>query len=202
MTATIVGAQLGDEGKGGIVDLLGETADVVVRYQGGDNAGHTVVTGDEEYKLSLVPSGSVRGRVGVLGNGCVINPRTLFEEIDALAERGLEADVRLAERAHVICPSHRQLDGIEEAAKDEADTKVGTTGRGIGPTYGTRLDGGGSVSPTCSIATDSATASSTCSATTGGWHATCTTSSRARPSTWIPSTRSTEPTVDGSPRRT
>ncbi|MFB6233127.1 MAG: adenylosuccinate synthase [Haloarculaceae archaeon] len=135
MTVTIVGAQLGDEGKGGVVDLLGEPAELVVRYQGGDNAGHTVVHGGEEYKLSLVPSGAIRGKVGVLGNGCVVNPRTLFAELDDLRERGLEPDVRVAERAHVILPYHRVLDGIEETAKSESDQEVGTTGRGIGPTY-------------------------------------------------------------------
>ena len=135
MTVTIVGSQLGDEGKGGIVDLYGDGADVVVRYQGGDNAGHTVVHDGETYKLSLVPSGAVRGKVGVLGNGCVVNPRTLFSEIDALRERGLEPDVRVARRAHVIFPYHRVLDGIEEEAKSETEQEVGTTGRGIGPTY-------------------------------------------------------------------
>jgi adenylosuccinate synthase len=135
MTLTIVGTQLGDEGKGGIVDVFGETADVVVRYQGGDNAGHTVVEDGDEYKLSLVPSGAVRGKVGVLGNGCVVNPRTLFDEIDALRERGLEPDVRVARRAHVILPYHRVLDGVEEAAKSDDDLEAGTTGRGIGPTY-------------------------------------------------------------------
>jgi len=133
MTVTIVGAQLGDEGKGGIVDLYGEGVDVVARYQGGDNAGHTVVHGGEEYKLSLVPSGAVRGTVGVLGNGCVVNPAVLFEELDGLRERGLEPDVRVAERAHVVFPYHRVLDGIEEDEKEEL--AAGTTGRGIGPTY-------------------------------------------------------------------
>ncbi len=135
MTVTIVGAQLGDEGKGGVVDLFGEAADVVARYQGGDNAGHTVVHGGEEYKLSLVPSGAIRGKVGVLGNGCVVNPRTLFDEIDDLRDQGLDPDVRVAERAHVILPYHRLLDGIEEDVKSEDDQEVGTTGRGIGPTY-------------------------------------------------------------------
>jgi adenylosuccinate synthase len=135
MTVTIVGSQLGDEGKGGIVDLWGDEADVVARYQGGDNAGHTVVHGGEEYKLSLVPSGAIRGKVGVLGNGCVVNPRTLFDEIETLRERGLDPDVRVARRAHVILPYHRVLDGIEEAVKSEDDNEVGTTGRGIGPTY-------------------------------------------------------------------
>jgi len=137
MTLTIVGSQLGDEGKGALVDRWGGDADVVVRYQGGDNAGHTVVEGGEEYKLSLVPSGAVRGTVGVLGNGCVVNPRTLFTEIDDLRQRGLDPDVRVARRAHVIMPYHRVLDGIEEEVKadDDAGDEVGTTGRGIGPTY-------------------------------------------------------------------
>ena len=135
MTVTIVGSQFGDEGKGGIVDVFGEAADIVVRYQGGDNAGHTVVHEGVEYKLSLVPSGAVRGKIGVLGNGCVVNPATLFDELDTLRERGLDADVRVAERAHVILPYHRVLDGLEEDVKSDADLKVGTTGRGIGPTY-------------------------------------------------------------------
>ena len=135
MTVTIVGSQLGDEGKGGIVDVYGDAVDVVARYQGGDNAGHTVVQEGDEYKLSLVPSGAVRGKIGVLGNGCVVNPDTLFEEIDALAERGLSPDVRVAKRAHAILPYHRVLDGIEEDAKSDDDLEAGTTGRGIGPTY-------------------------------------------------------------------
>jgi len=135
MTVTIVGAQLGDEGKGGIVDVYGDAADIVVRYQGGDNAGHTVVHEGDEYKLSLVPSGAVRGKVGILGNGCVVNPETLFNELSGLRERGLDHDVRVARRAHVIMPYHRALDGIEEKAKSESDDEIGTTGRGIGPTY-------------------------------------------------------------------
>ena len=135
MTVTIVGSQLGDEGKGALVDIWGGDADVVVRYQGGDNAGHTVVHDGTEYKLSLVPSGAIRGKTGVLGNGCVINPRTLFSEIDDLRERGVDPDVRLARRAHVILPFHRVLDGIEEEVKSDSDLDAGTTGRGIGPTY-------------------------------------------------------------------
>jgi len=133
MTVTIVGAQLGDEGKGGIVDLYGDRADVVARYQGGANAGHTVVAGGEEFKLSLIPSGVVRGKVGVLGNGCVVDPETLFSEMEELRDRGLEPDVRVARRAHVVLPYHKVLDGAEEAAKE--DLAAGTTGRGIGPTY-------------------------------------------------------------------
>lgn len=135
MTVTIVGAQLGDEGKGGIVDVFSDEADIIARYQGGDNAGHTVVDSGEEYKLSLVPSGAVRGKIGVLGNGCVVNPRTLFSEIDALRDRGLDPDLRIARRAHVILPYHRVLDGIEEEQKADDDLAAGTTGRGIGPTY-------------------------------------------------------------------
>jgi len=135
MTVTIVGSQLGDEGKGALVDLWGGNADIVVRYQGGDNAGHTVVEDGEEYKLSLVPSGAIRDKVGVLGNGCVVNPRTLFDELDTLRDRGLDPDVRVARRAHVIMPYHRVLDGIEEEAKSDDDLEAGTTGRGIGPTY-------------------------------------------------------------------
>ena len=134
MTVTIVGAQLGDEGKGGIVDVFGEDADVVVRYQGGDNAGHTVVHDGEEFALSLIPSGIVRGKTGVLGNGCVVNPETLFEELDGLAERGLDPSLKLAARAHVILPYHRVLDGLEELAKGD-ELSAGTTGRGIGPAY-------------------------------------------------------------------
>lgn len=135
MTVTIVGAQLGDEGKGGIVDVFSDTADVIARYQGGDNAGHTVVDDGEEYKLSLVPSGAVRGKVGVLGNGCVVNPSTLFSEIDTLRERGMDPTVKVARRAQAILPYHRFLDGLEEDVKSDDDLDAGTTGRGIGPTY-------------------------------------------------------------------
>ena len=135
MTVTIVGSQLGDEGKGALVDIWGGDSDVVVRYQGGDNAGHTVVHDGTEYKLSLVPSGAVRGKIGVLGNGCVVNPETLFEELDTLRDQGLDPDVRIARRAHVILPYHRVIDGIEEEAKSDDDLAAGTTGRGIGPTY-------------------------------------------------------------------
>ncbi|ATW89707.1 adenylosuccinate synthetase [Halohasta litchfieldiae] len=135
MTVTIVGSQLGDEGKGALVDIWGGDADVVVRYQGGDNAGHTVVRDGNEYKLSLVPSGAVRGKVGILGNGCVVNPETLFDELDTLREKGLDPDVRIARRAHAILPYHRVLDGIEEEVKSDSDLAAGTTKRGIGPTY-------------------------------------------------------------------
>jgi adenylosuccinate synthase len=135
MTVTILGTQFGDEGKGGAVDIFGGAADVVVRYQGGANAGHTVIADGETFELSLLPSGVVRGTTCVVGPGCVVDPETLFAELDALRERGLDPDVRVAERAHVVMPYHQVLDGIEEDAKAEADQDVGTTGRGIGPTY-------------------------------------------------------------------
>ena len=135
MTVTIVGAQLGDEGKGALVDRWGGPADVVVRYQGGANAGHTVVRGGEEFRLSLVPSGAARGTVGLLGNGCVVDPRELLDEMEGLHDRGLDPTVKVAKRAHVVMPYHRVLDEVEEAAKRGADLDAGTTGRGIGPTY-------------------------------------------------------------------
>lgn len=131
MIVTVLGAQLGDEGKGNVIDLYGEPADVVVRYQGGDNHGHTVVVDGEEYEASQLPAGVARGAVSVIGNGCVVNLETLFDEIDSLQEQGLDPTVRVAKRAHVVLPYHRILDG---ATKDDDD--VGTTGRGIGPTYG------------------------------------------------------------------
>jgi adenylosuccinate synthase len=133
MGVTIVGAQLGDEGKGKFADIYSESADVIVRFQGGNNAGHTVVADGEEFKLHHVPSGVLRDGTGVIGNGCVVDPGVLLEELDGLEERGVDADVRIAERAHVIMPYHRVIDGVEEDAK--GDMAAGTTGRGIGPTY-------------------------------------------------------------------
>jgi len=133
MGVTIVGAQLGDEGKGKITDIYSDSADAIVRFQGGNNAGHTVVADGEEFKLHHVPSGVVRGKTVVVGNGCVVDPGVLLEELDGLRERGVEPDTRVAERAHVIMPYHRVIDGVEEDAK--GDMAAGTTGRGIGPTY-------------------------------------------------------------------
>ncbi|WP_123536229.1 adenylosuccinate synthase [Halosimplex salinum] len=135
MNATVIGSQLGDEGKGAVVDVLGSEADVVVRYQGGDNAGHTVTHRGEEYRLRLLPSGVVRGKLGVLGNGCAVNFGTLFDEVDRLRERGLDPDVRVSGRAHVVLPSHRVLDGASESARSDDDLAVGTTGNGMGPAY-------------------------------------------------------------------
>lgn len=132
----VVGAQWGDEGKGKIVDWLAHRAEVVVRFQGGHNAGHTLVVGDEEFHLSLLPSGVVRGKFSVIGNGVVIDPWALLDEIDQLAERGYPVGpdkMLVAENAALILPLHPEIDQIREAARGEG--KIGTTGRGIGPAY-------------------------------------------------------------------
>jgi adenylosuccinate synthase len=139
MPATIiVGLQWGDEGKGKTTDFLAEQVAMVVRYQGGDNAGHTVVKGDEVLKLHLVPSGVLYPHItSVIGSGVVVNPETLIGELDMLAARGIDVRrVRVSRSAHVIMPYHVALDRANEARLDGA--KVGTTGRGIGPTYGDR----------------------------------------------------------------
>ena len=132
----VVGAQWGDEGKGKIVDWLSERADVVVRFQGGHNAGHTLVIGNMTYKLSLLPSGVVRGKLSILGSGVVLDPWHLLKEIETLKGQGVEvtADtLRVAENCTLILPVHRILDLAREEARGEA--KIGTTGRGIGPAY-------------------------------------------------------------------
>jgi adenylosuccinate synthase len=133
----VVGAQWGDEGKGKLVDWLSERADVVVRFQGGHNAGHTLVIDGVTYKLSLLPSGIVRpGKLSVIGNGVVIDPWALATEIDKLSSQGVEIsrhNLRIAGNATLILPLHRELDQIREAAAGAG--KIGTTGRGIGPAY-------------------------------------------------------------------
>ena len=131
----IVGAQWGDEGKGKATDLLGDDVDYVVRYQGGNNAGHTVVIGEESYALHLLPSGVLsRNAVPVIGNGVVIDPAVLLEEIDGLAARGVSCDrLLISANAHLIMPHHIALDKVTERHLGSA--RIGTTGRGIGPTY-------------------------------------------------------------------
>ena len=128
----VVGAQWGDEGKGKIVDVLAERADLVVRYQGGANAGHTVDTGAEEFILQQVPSGVLQGAVCIVGNGVALDPDTLFTELDALAKRNVrwEQKVFVSDRAHLTFPYHKLLDRARERSE-----KIGTTGRGIGPPY-------------------------------------------------------------------
>jgi adenylosuccinate synthase len=132
----IVGAQWGDEGKGKLVDVLSDKHKVVMRYQGGANAGHTVHVGDKKYVLHLIPGGILRDDViCLIGNGVVVDPLALFEEIEFLAEKGISVDGRLfiSDRAHIIMPYHRAIDRASEAQL--ADQKIGTTGRGIGPAY-------------------------------------------------------------------
>ncbi|MDR3600214.1 MAG: adenylosuccinate synthase [Desulfosporosinus sp.] len=131
----LIGSQWGDEGKGKITDFLAEKANLVVRYQGGNNAGHTVVANGKEFKLHLIPSGILyEDKTCVIGNGVVIDPQVLLEEIDYLAERGIKTGkLLISSNAHVIMPYHRMLDGLEEEARGEH--KIGTTKRGIGPAY-------------------------------------------------------------------
>ena len=132
----VVGAQWGDEGKGKIVDWLSERADVVVRFQGGHNAGHTLVIDGVSYKLSLLPSGVVRGKLSVVGNGVVVDPHHFVAEVQKLADQGVAVTpetLRIAENAPLILTLHRELDGIRETAN--AGLRIGTTRRGIGPAY-------------------------------------------------------------------
>ena len=130
----VVGAQWGDEGKGKIVDLLAQDSDVVCRYQGGPNAGHTVIVNGETFKFRHLPSGILSGKVSVLGAGCVVDPEVLLEEIDGLEERGISsAPLRISGNAHLIMPWHIAIDGAGE--KRLGKLQIGTTRRGIGPTY-------------------------------------------------------------------
>lgn len=132
----VIGAQWGDEGKGKVVDWLASRADIVVRFQGGHNAGHTLVVGDQTYKLSLLPSGVVRGKLGIIGNGVVIDPQALLDEIARLKGQGLDVgphNLRIADNAPLILPLHAALDRAREQARGER--RIGTTGRGIGPAY-------------------------------------------------------------------
>jgi adenylosuccinate synthase len=132
---TVIGAQWGDEGKGKIIDWLSNRADMVVRFQGGNNAGHTIVVGDKTYKLSLLPSGVVQGKRSIIGNGVVVDPWSLLEEIARVGTAGLTVTpdiLVLAENAVLVLPLHRELDALREEATSQ---KLGTTKRGIGPAY-------------------------------------------------------------------
>ena len=139
-TTILVGAQWGDEGKGKIIDVLTEQSDMVVRYQGGNNAGHTVEVGDQKYVLHLIPSGILPpGKVSVIGNGVVVDPVALLDEIKHLRQRGVTIDGNLyvSETAHLVLPYHRLLDEIREEQKGKR--KIGTTKRGIGPAYADKV---------------------------------------------------------------
>jgi len=146
MSAFIVlGAQWGDEGKGKMTDYLAERADVVVRFQGGNNAGHTVEVLDKQYKLHLIPSGILYNeKLNVIGNGVVLDPKALFEEISYLEELGVKvtpSNLIISDRAQLIMPYHRVLDGIKERARGKKD--IGTTGKGIGPCYTDKMERSG-----------------------------------------------------------
>jgi adenylosuccinate synthase len=141
MTAiALLGAQWGDEGKGKATDLLGEKVDYVVRYQGGNNAGHTVVIKDQKFALHLLPSGILSpGVIPVIGNGVVIDPSVLFDEIKGLNERGIDTSkLRISYNAHLITPYHRTIDKVSE--RFLGNSKIGTTGRGIGPAYADKIN--------------------------------------------------------------
>ncbi|MGO4539097.1 adenylosuccinate synthase [Paenibacillus sp. 2TAB19] len=134
-TVVVVGTQWGDEGKGKITDYLAEGADVVARYQGGNNAGHTILIDNKKYKLTMIPSGIFNNdKVCVIGNGMVINPEALIDEINYIHDNGFSTEnLKISDRAHVIMPYHLVLDGLEEDRK--GDNKIGTTRKGIGPCY-------------------------------------------------------------------
>lgn len=134
-SVVVVGTQWGDEGKGKITDFLSENAEVIARYQGGNNAGHTIIFGGETYKLHLVPSGIFyKEKTSVIGNGMVVDPKALVRELKGLQDRGVNTDnLRISNRAHVILPYHLKQDLVEEESRGE--NKIGTTGKGIGPAY-------------------------------------------------------------------
>lgn len=140
MNIIVVGAQWGDEGKGKLIDILSKDVDITVRYQGGSNAGHTVIVGQERYVFHLLPSAVLRkGKVCVIGNGVVVDPKALLEEIDGLRKRGVVVspkNFKIAVNSHVVMPYHRILDGLREKMREH---KIGTTGRGIGPCYADKV---------------------------------------------------------------
>jgi len=134
-SVVVVGTQWGDEGKGKITDFLSENAEVIARYQGGNNAGHTIKFNGETYKLHLIPSGIFyKDKISVIGNGMVVDPKALLQELNYLHERGIKTDnLKISDRAHVILPYHLKLDEVEEERK--GSNKIGTTKKGIGPAY-------------------------------------------------------------------
>ncbi len=133
----VIGTQWGDEGKGKVVDYYSKDADYVVRFQGGANAGHTIKVNQEIYQLHLIPSGVIQGKIGVIGNGVVIDPEKLIYELNELKNRGITPKLLISDRANIIMPYHKILDGIQE--KLLGDKKIGTTGRGIGPCYSDKI---------------------------------------------------------------
>ena len=139
----IVGTQWGDEGKGKIVDILAKEAEYIVRYQGGPNAGHTVIFDDQHYVLHLLPSGIlIPNKICIIANGVVVDPLALYEEVQLLEKRGIQISGRLfiSELAHLIFPYHKLIDGFREDSKEGGNTKIGTTRKGIGPTYADKVE--------------------------------------------------------------
>ena len=140
MNIVVVGAQWGDEGKGKLIDILSKNTDITARYQGGNNAGHTVVVGDKEYIFHLLPSAILhKGKVCVIGNGVVVDPKALIGEIHGLLKQGIRVtpkQLKVSDRCHVVMPYHRILDGLRESKRKN---KIGTTGRGIGPCYADKV---------------------------------------------------------------
>ncbi|MBI3312108.1 MAG: adenylosuccinate synthase [Candidatus Omnitrophica bacterium] len=135
MNTVVVGAQWGDEGKGKVIDVLAEDADIIIRYQGGNNAGHTVICDHQEFIFHLIPSGLLHpGKIGLIGNGVVVDPEALLEEVERLRARGVAVErvLKVSDQAHVIFPYHKRLDRLEESTRTG---RLGTTGRGIGPCY-------------------------------------------------------------------
>ena len=134
-TVAIVGSQWGDEGKGKVIDFLATQADVVIRAQGGNNAGHTIVVDGKKFALRLIPSGILNpNTINVIGNGIVFDPKGFFEELEMLQENKVDTkNIKISDRAHVIFPYHKEIDGLAEEAR--GDNKIGTTKRGIGPCY-------------------------------------------------------------------
>lgn len=137
-TLVVAGASWGDEGKGKIVDFLAADADIVVRFQGGNNAGHTVVLNGNKFKFHLLPSGILQGRIVVIGNGVVLDPAVMFQELDGIEKEGYHPQLKIAESTHVIMPYHKLFDGLYESKK--GSYAAGTTGRGIGPTYSDKME--------------------------------------------------------------
>lgn len=140
MNFVVVGAQWGDEGKGKLIDILSQDVDITVRYQGGNNAGHTVIVGDKEYIFHLIPSAILRpSKTCVIGNGVVVDPKALLEEIEGLKKRGLpmtNRQLKISSNAHIVMPYHRVMDQLRET---KCANKIGTTGRGIGPCYSDKI---------------------------------------------------------------
>ncbi|HDI23756.1 MAG TPA: adenylosuccinate synthase [Thermoplasmatales archaeon] len=133
----VIGTQWGDEGKGKIVDFLSKDVDYVVRFQGGSNAGHTIKIGNQTFKFHLLPSGVIRGKIGVIANGVVVDPEVLIGEVEKLKEKGIEPKLMISDRANVVMPYHKLLDGAEETYLGKK--KIGTTRRGIGPCYSDKV---------------------------------------------------------------